>query len=124
MISRAQRMDIVVFQPRGVTRQRIPGAAEGDTTRQIGFALNNTDPAAGYQTYDHPPVSDHSDHSPRHQTTAGRTVLTICTIADTAAGLLGLWIVLCLLDACIWTTCRHLSADRPRHCRADQPSLI
>ncbi|MDH6546161.1 hypothetical protein M2162_000258 [Streptomyces sp. SAI-041] len=86
--------------------------------------MNNTDPAAGYQTYDRPPVSDHSDHSPRHQTTAGRTALTICTIADTAAGLLGLWIVLCLLDACIWTTCRHLSADRPRHCRADQPSLI
>ena len=35
----------------------------------------------------------------RRQGTTRRTAITICTIADTAAGLLGLWIVLFLLDA-------------------------
>ncbi|MFE0403361.1 hypothetical protein ACFW19_15870 [Streptomyces nigra] len=58
--------------------------------------MNNTDPASGYQTYNSPPSPD---HSARNQNTARRTALTICTIADIAAGLLGLWIVLYLLDA-------------------------
>ncbi|MCF2534253.1 hypothetical protein K6168_00970 [Streptomyces sp. FB2] len=58
--------------------------------------MNNTDPASGYQTYNPPPPPD---HSARNQNTARRTALTICTFADIAAGLLGLWIVLYLLDA-------------------------
>ncbi|MEV8092364.1 hypothetical protein [Streptomyces nigra] len=58
--------------------------------------MNNTDPASGYQTYNPPPSPD---HSARNQNTARRTALTISTIADIAAGLLGLWIVLYLLDA-------------------------
>ncbi|WP_405589029.1 hypothetical protein [Streptomyces sp. NBC_01092] len=56
----------------------------------------NTDPVSGYQSYD--------QHTPqgrpaRNQDTARRAALTICTIADVSAGLLGLWIVLYLLDA-------------------------
>ncbi|MEV0633993.1 hypothetical protein AB0I77_03260 [Streptomyces sp. NPDC050619] len=35
----------------------------------------------------------------RHRNTGRRTALTICTIVDTAAGLLVLWILLFLLDA-------------------------
>ncbi|KAB2970847.1 hypothetical protein F8R89_01485 [Streptomyces sp. SS1-1] len=58
--------------------------------------MNNTDPASGYRSYDRPPAPD---HSVRNQNAARRTALTICTIADVAAGLLGLWIVLHLLDA-------------------------
>ncbi|MEW2423908.1 hypothetical protein AB0911_25515 [Streptomyces nigra] len=58
--------------------------------------MNNTNPASGYQSYNPPPSPD---HSARNQNTARRTALTICTIADIAAGLLGLWIVLYLLDA-------------------------
>ncbi|WTV73145.1 hypothetical protein OG885_01600 [Streptomyces sp. NBC_00028] len=66
------------------------------TPRQIGFLVSNTDPAPGYQTYTQPAAPE---RSVRRQTTARRTALTVCTIADTAAGLLGLWIVLFLLDA-------------------------
>ena len=58
--------------------------------------MNNNGPASGYQSYDQPPAPD---HSARNQAAARRTALTICTIADIAAGLLGLWIVLYLLDA-------------------------
>jgi len=58
--------------------------------------VSNTDPAPGYQTYTQPAAPE---RSVRRQTTARRTALTVCTIADTAAGLLGLWIVLFLLDA-------------------------
>jgi hypothetical protein len=58
--------------------------------------MNNTGPASGYQSYDQPPAPD---HSARNQALARRTALTICTIADIAAGLLGLWIVLYVLDA-------------------------
>ncbi|MFC8147775.1 hypothetical protein ACFUKV_39430 [Streptomyces paradoxus] len=58
--------------------------------------MNHTDPASAYEPYGHPPAPD---GNARHQATARRTALTICTIADIAAGLLGLWIVLYLLDA-------------------------
>ncbi|MFJ7333501.1 hypothetical protein ACIQUU_09670 [Streptomyces sp. NPDC101116] len=58
--------------------------------------MHNTGPASGYQAYDQPPVPD---HSARNQAGARRTALAICTIADIAAGLLALWIVLHLLDA-------------------------
>ncbi|MFE3032412.1 hypothetical protein ACFXKY_12245 [Streptomyces canus] len=58
--------------------------------------MNNTDPVSGYQPYGPPSAPD---HSARNQTAARRTALTICTIVDIAAGLLGLWIVLYLLDA-------------------------
>jgi hypothetical protein len=64
--------------------------------RQMGFLVNGTDPASAYQPYDQPPAPD---RTARHQATARRTALTICTVADIAAGLLGLWIVLYLLDA-------------------------
>ncbi|KUL30338.1 hypothetical protein [Streptomyces regalis] len=65
--------------------------------RQIGF-LVNTDPVSGYQTYDQPAAPDRSQRNP-NPAAARRTTLTICTIADISAGLLGLWIVLYLLDA-------------------------
>ncbi|WP_435884548.1 hypothetical protein [Streptomyces chartreusis] len=56
----------------------------------------NTDPVSGYQTYDQYPPQD---RTARNRATTRRAALTICTIADVAAGLLGLWIVLHLLDA-------------------------
>ncbi|QOV35575.1 hypothetical protein IM697_36875 [Streptomyces ferrugineus] len=56
----------------------------------------NTDPVPGYQTHDgHTPQNRPRDN----RATARRTAVTICTIADVSAGLLGLWIVLYLLDA-------------------------
>ncbi|MDH6626118.1 hypothetical protein M2271_003935 [Streptomyces sp. LBL] len=58
--------------------------------------MNSTDPVSGYQTYDQSPGPDRSTRS---QATTRRTALAICTIADIAAGFLGLWIVLYLLDA-------------------------
>ncbi|MFH8658490.1 hypothetical protein [Streptomyces afghaniensis] len=58
--------------------------------------MNHTDPVSGYQTYDQPPGHG---RPARDQATSRRTALAICTIADVAAGLLGLWIVLYLLDA-------------------------
>ncbi|GCB43990.1 hypothetical protein [Streptomyces sp. NL15-2K] len=58
--------------------------------------MSNTDPVSGYQTYDQPP---RPDRSVRNQAAARRTALVICTIADVAAGLLGLWILLFLLDS-------------------------
>ncbi|MFF0156135.1 hypothetical protein ACFYRY_01145 [Streptomyces sp. NPDC005263] len=58
--------------------------------------MNNTDPVSGYQPYDQPP---RADHATRNQAATRRAALAICTIADIAAGVLGLWIVLYLLDA-------------------------
>ncbi|GAA4330193.1 hypothetical protein GCM10023086_59710 [Streptomyces venetus] len=66
----------------------------------MGFLVSNTGPASGYQSYDPPPPPPPGpDHSARNQAAGRRAALTICTIADVAAGLLGLWIVLYLLDA-------------------------
>lgn len=60
--------------------------------------MSGTDPVPGYQTYDQQPTRQAP--TPRdNQATARRAALTICTIADIAAGFLGLWIVLYLLDA-------------------------
>ncbi|MGW0817477.1 hypothetical protein ACWD00_30340 [Streptomyces viridiviolaceus] len=58
--------------------------------------MNNIDPVTGYQAYGQSPGPD---RSARTQATARRAALTVCTIADVAAGLLGLWVVLYLLDA-------------------------
>ncbi|MFF7791196.1 hypothetical protein [Streptomyces sp. NPDC007991] len=58
--------------------------------------MNHPDPVSGYQTYDQPPGHG---RTPRDQATSRRIALATCTIADVAAGLLGLWIVLYLLDA-------------------------
>ncbi|MGW6889157.1 hypothetical protein [Streptomyces chartreusis] len=58
--------------------------------------MSNFDPVPGYQTYDQP---SGPDRSMRRQAATRRTAITICTIADIAAGLLGLWILLFLLDA-------------------------
>ncbi|MGW3123892.1 hypothetical protein ACWDBW_43450 [Streptomyces sp. NPDC001107] len=58
--------------------------------------MSNTDPVSGYQTYNQPPGPD---RSAQRRATGRRAALTICTIADTAAGLLALWILLFLLDA-------------------------
>jgi hypothetical protein len=58
--------------------------------------VNNTDPVSGYQSYGQPPGHG---RPARDQVASRRTALAICTIADVAAGLLGLWIVLYLLDA-------------------------
>jgi hypothetical protein len=58
--------------------------------------VNSTDPVSGYQTYDQP---SGPDRSARNQGTARQAAFATCTIADVAAGLLGLWIVLYLLDA-------------------------
>ncbi|MCG7208200.1 hypothetical protein [Streptomyces arenae] len=66
--------------------------------------MSNTDPVSGYPAYQQPPTPDHP-YGPgpgrpvRRPDTGRRAALTICTIADTAAGLLGLWILLYLLDA-------------------------
>jgi hypothetical protein len=58
--------------------------------------VSSTDPVSGYQTYGGPPEPDRSLHK---QAAARRMALTVCTIADIAAGVLGLWILLFLLDA-------------------------
>jgi LytS/YehU family sensor histidine kinase len=63
---------------------------------QIGFPVSNIDPVPGYQAYNEP---SGPDRAVRRQATTRRTAITICTIADIAAGLLGLWILLFLLDA-------------------------
>ncbi|MCX4515614.1 hypothetical protein OHA27_35995 [Streptomyces sp. NBC_01619] len=59
--------------------------------------MSSHDPVPGYQTYD-----QHEGGSPRpvhSQGAARRVALTVCTIADIAAGFLGLWVLLYLLDA-------------------------
>jgi hypothetical protein len=69
--------------------------------------VSNTDPVSGYPRYQRPAGPDHaahhqsydSDQYVRRQATGRRAALTVCTIADTAAGLLVLWILLYLLDA-------------------------
>ncbi|MFB7736127.1 hypothetical protein ACFC08_17420 [Streptomyces sp. NPDC056112] len=58
--------------------------------------MSNTDPASGYPAY-HGPTSP--DGPVRRQAAGRRAALTVCTIADIAAGLLVLWILLFLLDA-------------------------
>ncbi|MGW7383886.1 hypothetical protein [Streptomyces sp. NPDC054794] len=58
--------------------------------------MRNIDPVPGYQAYNEPLAPDRSLH---RRATTRRTAITICTIADSAAGLLGLWILLFLLDA-------------------------
>ncbi|MER6984514.1 hypothetical protein [Streptomyces carpinensis] len=58
--------------------------------------MSNIDPVSGYQTYDRPPGSA---RAVRQHTAARRTALTVCTITDIAAGLLGMWILLFLLHA-------------------------
>ncbi|MER6566260.1 hypothetical protein ABT288_08700 [Streptomyces sp. NPDC001093] len=58
--------------------------------------MSNIDPAPGYREYNE---RSGPYRAVRRQGTTRRTAITICTIADTAAGLLGLWIVLFLLDA-------------------------
>lgn len=58
--------------------------------------MRDTDPVSGYQTYDPSPGPD---RSLRNQAGARRAALLICTIADVAAALLGMWILLFLLDA-------------------------
>lgn len=58
--------------------------------------MSSTDPVSGYRNHDQPPEPD---RSLRNQTAARRTALAVCTVADIAAGLLGLWVLLFLLDA-------------------------
>ncbi|WP_107104994.1 hypothetical protein [Streptomyces sp. Root369] len=58
--------------------------------------MSNIDPVPGYQTYHQPPDPD---RPVGHQGAARRTALAVSTIADIAAGLLGLWVLLFLLDA-------------------------
>jgi hypothetical protein len=66
------------------------------TPRQIGFLVSSTDPVPGYQSYGGSPAPEHPT---RNQGAGRRAALAVCTIADIAAGLLGLWILLFLLDA-------------------------
>ncbi len=77
--------------------------------------MSGNDPAPGHhphhqqpysQPYDEPYPRPYDEQPPRREraprdsrATARRAALTICTIADTAAAILGLWIVLYLLDA-------------------------
>ncbi|WP_030245363.1 MULTISPECIES: hypothetical protein [unclassified Streptomyces] len=61
--------------------------------------MSNIDPVPGYQPYDQSPQSPGPDRSVPRQHTGRRVALAICTIADIAAGLLGLWILLFLLEA-------------------------
>ncbi|KAB1149453.1 hypothetical protein F7R91_06840 [Streptomyces luteolifulvus] len=58
--------------------------------------MSNPDPVSGYPTYHQPPGPD---PAVRRRVNARRAALTVCTIADTAAGVLVLWILLFLLDA-------------------------
>ncbi|GGV13451.1 hypothetical protein GCM10010260_60710 [Streptomyces filipinensis] len=58
--------------------------------------MSNTDPVSGYHTYDQPTGPD---RPVRRHAAGRRAALTVCTIADIAAGLLALWILLFLLDA-------------------------
>ncbi|MFH0520016.1 hypothetical protein ACHBTE_22945 [Streptomyces sp. M41] len=58
--------------------------------------MNDIGPASGYPTYDQPPGPE---RSARNEATTRRAALAICTIADIAAGFLGLWVLLHLLDA-------------------------
>ncbi|WP_108987110.1 hypothetical protein [Streptomyces coelicoflavus] len=58
--------------------------------------MSNFDPAPGHQTYDRPTGPG---PAVRRQAATRRTALAVCTVADIAAGLLGLWILLFLLDA-------------------------
>ncbi|MDG9716526.1 hypothetical protein [Streptomyces sp. DH24] len=60
--------------------------------------MSGIDPVPGHQTYDQQPARPERPQRD-NQATARRAALTICTIADIAAGFLGLWIVLYLLDA-------------------------
>ncbi|MEW2401241.1 hypothetical protein [Streptomyces sp. NPDC046862] len=59
--------------------------------------MSNYDPIPGPPAYDQPP--NHSHRPERSRDTARRTALTVATIADIAAGFLGLWILLHLLGA-------------------------
>ncbi|SFG79376.1 hypothetical protein [Streptomyces mirabilis] len=59
--------------------------------------MRNTEPTPGYGAYDQP--SGHPHRYERSQSTARRIALTVHTIADIAAGFLGLWILLHLLGA-------------------------
>ncbi|WP_372346185.1 hypothetical protein [Streptomyces sp. KL116D] len=58
--------------------------------------MSNPDPVSGYSTYQQPPAPERPARRPDH---GRRLALTVCTIADTAAGLLVLWVLLYLLDA-------------------------
>jgi hypothetical protein len=62
----------------------------------MGILVSNIDPVSGHHTYDQPSAPGRSMHS---HALARRASLAICTIADVAAGLLCLWILLFLLDA-------------------------
>lgn len=60
--------------------------------------MSNPDPMPGYPSYDQPPTG--SRQRRRDQAaTARRAALAVHTIADIAAGFLGLWILLHLLGA-------------------------
>ncbi|MGW2638944.1 hypothetical protein [Streptomyces sp. NPDC001348] len=61
--------------------------------------MNSTDPASGYPAYDPYDQPPGPGRAAGNQAATRRTAVTICTVADIAAGLLGLWIVLYLLDA-------------------------
>jgi hypothetical protein len=58
--------------------------------------LCDIDPVSGYQTDNQP---SGPDPPVRHWAAARRTALMVWTFADVAAGLLGLWVLLFLLDA-------------------------
>ncbi|MFE1442562.1 hypothetical protein [Streptomyces sp. NPDC058739] len=59
--------------------------------------MSNYDPVDGQRTYHRPPPPP--ERADRGPDTAHRTALAIRTVADMAAGLLVLWILLFLLDA-------------------------
>ncbi|PZT71396.1 hypothetical protein DN402_04485 [Streptomyces sp. SW4] len=54
------------------------------------------DPVPGYQPHPQPVTPDRLQH---REGSSRRVGLAICTVADIAAGLLGMWILLYLLDA-------------------------
>ncbi|WP_435220374.1 hypothetical protein [Streptomyces sp. Tue6028] len=58
--------------------------------------MSNPDPYSGYSTYNHPAGPE---RAVRHRDGGRRAALAVCTVADTAAGLLVLWVLLYLLDA-------------------------
>ncbi|MDI3385298.1 hypothetical protein QIS99_03570 [Streptomyces sp. B-S-A8] len=59
--------------------------------------MSSHDPMSGYQSYNGP--AGPPEQPLRNQSAGRRGALVVATIADVAAGFLGLWILLFLLDA-------------------------
>lgn len=90
---------------RGTRQETLLGKTARETVTVSGLqddasdwiSVSNFDPIPGYHSHDQPPGGPHPYQ--RDQATARRAALAVHTIADVAAGFLGLWILLHLLGA-------------------------